>query len=92
MERSNQPPEPECCRREGEANAAQVGGGAERLVGGVRREIHEPQAGVAPCLILVRFQVETNDPRPGADASHPVPIRSQPRQALFQGSHHPGHV
>ena len=50
MERSNQPPEPECCRREGQANAAQAGGGAERLVGGVHREIHEPQAGVAPRL------------------------------------------
>ena len=50
MERSNQPTEPECCRREGEANAAQEGGGAERLAGGVQREIHEPQAGVAPRL------------------------------------------
>src|SRR5882724_11596132 len=50
MERSNQPPEPECCRREGEANAAQTGGGAEQLVGGVHREIHGPQAGVAPRL------------------------------------------
>ena len=50
MERSNQPPEPECCRREGEANVAQEGGGAERPVGGVHREIHEPQAGVAPRL------------------------------------------
>ena len=50
MERSNQPPEPECCRREGQANAAPQGGGAERLVGGVHREIHEPQAGVAPRL------------------------------------------
>ena len=47
MERSNQPPEPECCRREGQANAASESGGAERLVGGVHREIHEPQAGVA---------------------------------------------
>ena len=50
MERSNQPPKPECCRREGQANAAQEGGGAERLVGGVHRENHEPQAGVAPRL------------------------------------------
>lgn len=50
MERSNQPPEPECCRREGQASAAQQGGEAERLVGGVHREIHEPQAGVAPRL------------------------------------------
>jgi hypothetical protein len=50
MERSNQPPELECCRREGQAGAAQEGGGAERLVGGVHREIHEPQAGVAPRL------------------------------------------
>jgi|HubBroStandDraft_6_1064221.scaffolds.fasta_scaffold113683_2 RNA-directed DNA polymerase len=50
MERSNQPTEPECCRREGQANAAKEGGGAERLVGGVHREIREPQAGVAPRL------------------------------------------
>jgi hypothetical protein len=50
MERSNQPPEPECCRREGPASAAQPGGEAERLVGGVHREIHEPQVGVAPRL------------------------------------------
>ena len=50
MERSNQPPEPECCRRGGQASAAQQGGEAERLVGGVHREIHEPQAGVAPRL------------------------------------------
>jgi len=50
MERSNQPPEPECCRREGQANAAQASSGAERLVGGVHREIRGPQAGVAPRL------------------------------------------
>ena len=43
-------------------------------------------------LILVRVQVETNNPRPCTDASHPVSIRSQPWQARFQGSHHPGHV
>jgi predicted aldo/keto reductase-like oxidoreductase len=43
-------------------------------------------------LILVRLQVETNDPGPSTDASHPVPVRSQPRQPLSQGSHHPGHV
>ncbi len=50
MERSNQPPQPECCQREGEANAAQEGSGAEQLVGGVHREVHEPQARVAPRL------------------------------------------
>ena len=50
MERSNQPTEPECCRREGQASAAREGGGAERPVGGVHREIREPQAGVAPRL------------------------------------------
>jgi RNA-directed DNA polymerase len=50
MERSNQPTEPECCRREGQAAATKEGGGAERLVGGVHREIREPQAGVAPRL------------------------------------------
>ena len=47
MERSNQPPEPECCRREGQANAAHEDCGAEQLAGGVHREIHEPQAGDA---------------------------------------------
>jgi RNA-directed DNA polymerase len=47
MERSSQPSRPECCRREGQANAAQQGGGAEQPDGGVHREIHEPQAGVA---------------------------------------------
>ena len=47
MERSNQPTEPECGRREGQASAAKEGGEAERLAGGVHREIREPQAGVA---------------------------------------------
>ena len=50
MERSNQPPEPECCRRQGQAAAPPAGRGAERTVGGVHRGIHEPQAGVAPRL------------------------------------------
>ena len=50
MERSNQPPEPECCRRQGQDTTPQAGGGAERTVGGVHREIREPQAGVAPRL------------------------------------------
>src|SRR5438093_4209689 len=49
MERSNQPPEPECCRGEGQAPANPPRGdsGAEQLIGGVHREIGEPQAGVA---------------------------------------------
>src|SRR5260221_13290354 len=50
MERSNQPPKPECCRGEGQASAAQAGGGAEQPIGSVHREIHRPQAGVAPRL------------------------------------------
>ena len=50
MERSNQPTQTECCRREGQANAATQVGGAERLVGGVHRGTREPQAGVAPRL------------------------------------------
>lgn len=50
MERSNQPSKPECCRREGQANAAPEGSGAEQLAGGVHREIHGPQAGDAPRL------------------------------------------
>ena len=50
MERSNQPPEPECCRRQGQVTTPPAGGGAERTVGGVHREIREPQAGVAPRL------------------------------------------
>jgi len=43
-------------------------------------------------LILVRVQVETNNPRPCADTPHPIAIRSQPWQARFQSSHHSGHV
>ena len=50
MARSNQPPQPECCRRAGQAATAPTGGGAERPVGGVHRELREPQAGVAPRL------------------------------------------
>jgi hypothetical protein len=34
-------------------------------------------------LILVRVQVETNYPGPGADTPHPIAIRSQPWQARF---------
>jgi uncharacterized protein DUF6788 len=49
--------------------------------------LHRMQA-----LILVRVQAETNNPRPCTDAPHPVLVRSQPWQARFQGSHHPGHV
>ena len=47
MERSNQTPEPECCRREGRADATREGSRAEQLAGGVHREIRGPQAGVA---------------------------------------------
>ena len=43
-------------------------------------------------LILVRVQAETNNPRPCTDTPHPGLVRSQPWQARFQGSHHPGHV
>lgn len=51
MERSNQPPKPECCRCEGQETAAPPeGSGAERHTGGVHREIHGPQVGVAPHL------------------------------------------
>jgi hypothetical protein len=47
---------------------------------------------LVPLLILVRVQVETNNPGPCTDAPHPVLVRSQPWQARFQGSYHPGHV
>ena len=50
MERSNQPPKPECCRREGQGASAQQGAGPERPAGSVHREIRGPQAGVAPGL------------------------------------------
>src|ERR1041384_1733288 len=47
MGTTTQPTRTECCRREGQANAAAQVGGAERLVGGVHRGTREPQAGVA---------------------------------------------
>jgi RNA-directed DNA polymerase len=50
MERSNQPPKPECCRGEGQANGVHEDDGAERPFGGVHRETRGPQAGVAPRL------------------------------------------
>src|SRR5437899_11728254 len=50
MERFNQPPKPEWCRGEGQPRDAKAGGGAEQPMGSVHREIHGPQAGVAPRL------------------------------------------
>lgn len=50
MERFNQPPKPECCRREGQGAVAQRGEGPEQSAGSVPRDRREPQAGVAPRL------------------------------------------
>ena len=44
------------------------------------------------CLILVRCQVETNYPRPCANASHARFIGGQSWQASFQGSHNSRHI
>ena len=49
MGRPNQPPQPECCREEGQAKAP-AGAAAEQPSGGVHRDRREPQAGVAPRL------------------------------------------
>ena len=49
MGRPNQPPQPECCREEGQATAPD-GAGAEQPPGGVHRDRREPQAGVASRL------------------------------------------
>ena len=49
MGRPNQPPQPECCREEGQATAPE-GAVAEQPPGGVHRDRREPQAGVAPRL------------------------------------------
>lgn len=49
MGRSNQPPQPECCREEGQAKAPD-GATAEQPLGGVHRDRREPQARVAPGL------------------------------------------
>ncbi len=43
-------------------------------------------------LILVRVQIETNYPRPGANAPDAISIRGQSWQSRFQGPHHAGHV
>src|ERR1022692_3250494 len=51
-----------------------------------------PQCANKATLILMRVQSETNNPGPCTDAPHTVSVCSQPRQAHFQGSHHPGHV
>src|SRR5713101_7522697 len=44
--RSNQPPQPECCREEGQAKT-KPGVPTEQPPGGVHRDKHGPQAGVA---------------------------------------------
>ncbi len=48
--RSSQPPRPECCREEGQAKALKQGSETEQPPGGVHREEHGPQVGVAPRL------------------------------------------
>ena len=48
--RSNQPPQPECCRGEGQAKASKTGVPTEQPPGSVHRDKHGPQAGVAPRL------------------------------------------
>ena len=50
MERSNQPPKTECCPGEGQAPVDLWYFGVERRRGSVHRELHGPQAGVAPGL------------------------------------------
>jgi len=50
MERSNQPPETECCPDEGQAPVDLWFFKAERRQGSVHRKLHGPQAGVAPSL------------------------------------------
>src|SRR6266545_7116620 len=43
-------------------------------------------------LILVSFQVETNNPRPACDTLQSLRVRGQPRQAIFKLMHDPGHL
>ncbi len=50
MGRPNQPPQPECCRQSGQAPLLTKGHETERTAGGVHRDRHRPQAGVAPGL------------------------------------------
>src|SRR5258708_34572531 len=88
MERSNQPPKPECCRGEGQPCAAKAGGGAEPPIGSVHREIHGPQAGVAPRL--------SNPASKHSEAGGDVILKTKPNtnraakgeaQAGLQGPH-----
>lgn len=48
--KSNQPPQPEFCRPEGQAEAPLEGVATEQPAGGVNRDSRGPQAGVAPRL------------------------------------------
>jgi len=50
MEKSNQQPKTECCRREGEVTQGCQAEGAEQLDGSVHREKYGPQVGVTPGL------------------------------------------
>ena len=46
----------------------------------------------AQTLILIRFQVETNNPGPCANTPYAISIRGQARQSSFQSSDHSRHV
>ncbi len=71
MERSNQPPELECCRGEGQASAAKGSHRAEQLLGSVHGEIRGPQAGVAPRL--------SNSASKPLDAGGDVVVPTEPK-------------
>ena len=60
-------------------------GYSQRHIGAMAQDFHAafPLNESTTTLILVRVQVETNNPRPCTEAPHPVSIRSQPWQAGF---------
>ncbi len=50
MARPNQPPKPECCQQPGQESRPTEGNEAERTAGGVHKDVHGPQTGVASGL------------------------------------------
>jgi RNA-directed DNA polymerase len=75
MGRPNQPPQPECCRQPGQVPSPKVGEGTERTAGGVHRDRHKPQTGVAPGLSDSASKRSTAD---GEGVISPEPNTSAP--------------
>ena len=76
MVRPNQPPKPECGRQPGQATHPTEGSEAERTAGGVHKETHGPQSGVAFGLSNPASKHSTQQTGRGSAPAEPNTSRS----------------